>query len=191
MRDHISSVASDLFYRHGTGAVGIDRVIAEANVAKSTLYRHFSSKEALIASCLEQRSNQAIVRLSALLAAAPPEPAARVTILFDDLHRRAVDGTFRGCPFVMAVTENAQSEPIRIVSARHKGRVKALIREGVFADWLAVGEDEIGAAVVKIAICHDGAMATLSVQRDPAFAQMAKAMALSVIDGISGIERCK
>ncbi len=39
--EQILSVASDLFYREGIRAVGIDRIIEEASVAKATLYRHF------------------------------------------------------------------------------------------------------------------------------------------------------
>lgn len=47
-RDRILAVAGPLFYRHGTRAIGIDRVIAESGVAKATFYRHFPSKDDLI-----------------------------------------------------------------------------------------------------------------------------------------------
>jgi AcrR family transcriptional regulator len=47
-RDRILQVAGRLFYREGYRAVGIDRVIAEADVAKATFYKHFPSKDDLI-----------------------------------------------------------------------------------------------------------------------------------------------
>lgn len=47
-RDRILQVAGRLFYSEGYRAVGIDRVIAEADVAKATFYKHFPSKDDLI-----------------------------------------------------------------------------------------------------------------------------------------------
>jgi len=49
------AVANDLFYRHGIRSVGIDQVIAEANVAKMSLYRSFASKDELAAAYLKER----------------------------------------------------------------------------------------------------------------------------------------
>jgi AcrR family transcriptional regulator len=47
-RARILAVAGALFYREGSRAIGVDRVIAEADVAKATFYRHFPSKDDLI-----------------------------------------------------------------------------------------------------------------------------------------------
>lgn len=47
-RDRILAVAGRLFRRDGYRAIGVDRVIAEAEVAKATFYKHFPSKDALI-----------------------------------------------------------------------------------------------------------------------------------------------
>jgi AcrR family transcriptional regulator len=48
-RDRILAVAGRLFYRDGYRAIGVDRVIGEAEVAKATFYKHFPSKDDLIA----------------------------------------------------------------------------------------------------------------------------------------------
>jgi AcrR family transcriptional regulator len=53
-RDRILQVAGRLFYREGYRAVGIDRVIAEADVAKATFYKHFPSKDDLIVAWIAQ-----------------------------------------------------------------------------------------------------------------------------------------
>ncbi|MGL4237931.1 TetR/AcrR family transcriptional regulator [Tabrizicola sp.] len=53
-RDRILQVAGPLFYREGYRAIGIDRVIAEADVAKATFYKHFPSKDDLIVAWIAQ-----------------------------------------------------------------------------------------------------------------------------------------
>jgi AcrR family transcriptional regulator len=57
-RDRILGTAYDLFSRHGIRAVGVDRVVAEAGVAKTTLYRHFPSKDALVVAVLGLREER-------------------------------------------------------------------------------------------------------------------------------------
>ena len=53
-REHLIDVATRLFNRLGYHAAGIDQVIAEAGLAKTTLYRHFKSKEDLIVAVLRR-----------------------------------------------------------------------------------------------------------------------------------------
>ncbi|MDX6582975.1 MAG: hypothetical protein QOI10_2159 [Solirubrobacterales bacterium] len=55
-RERILGTAYDLFAHHGLSAIGIDRIVAEAGVAKMTLYRHFRSKDDLAAAVLERRT---------------------------------------------------------------------------------------------------------------------------------------
>lgn len=54
-RERILLTAYDLFCRDGVRAVGIDRIISEADVAKMTLYRHFPSKDDLALAVIERR----------------------------------------------------------------------------------------------------------------------------------------
>jgi AcrR family transcriptional regulator len=56
-RERILGTAYDLFCREGVQTVGVDRIVAEAGVAKATLYRHFRSKDALILAVLERREH--------------------------------------------------------------------------------------------------------------------------------------
>lgn len=57
-REHILEVASRLFYQHGIRAVGVDAIVAEASVAKMTLYNHFRSKDDLIVAYLEREKQK-------------------------------------------------------------------------------------------------------------------------------------
>ena len=62
-RDKIIDVAGPLFYREGFRAIGVDRVIAEASVAKATFYNHFASKDDLIVAWIEKAEASANANL--------------------------------------------------------------------------------------------------------------------------------
>lgn len=55
-RQRIVEAAERLFYAEGVRAVGIDRIIAEADVAKMSLYNHFPSKDDVILAVLRHRA---------------------------------------------------------------------------------------------------------------------------------------
>src|SRR6266705_4083202 len=95
--ERILAAADKLFYRQGIRAVGVDAVAAEAGVSKRTLYNYYPSKDDLIAAYLTARFRHL----------APSDAPAREQILgnFDRLERMFADGSFRGCPYVNAVTE--------------------------------------------------------------------------------------
>src|SRR5258706_14993431 len=54
-RDHLVETAFGLFYKNGFHATGIDTILAEAGVAKMTLYKYFKGKDELILAALELR----------------------------------------------------------------------------------------------------------------------------------------
>ena len=83
-RERIIRTAYELFTRHGLAAVGVDRIVAEANVAKTTLYRHFRSKDDLILAVLE-RHQQLWLRdwLQPKLVADGASAAERLLAVFD------------------------------------------------------------------------------------------------------------
>src|SRR5438132_1204572 len=93
----IVAAADKLFYRQGIRAVGVDAIAAAAGVSKRTLYNYYPTKDDLIAAYLTAR-----FRLIA-----PSDAPAREQILgyFDRIGALVGDGTFRGCPYVNAVTE--------------------------------------------------------------------------------------
>src|SRR6266849_9807127 len=56
-RERVLETAYGLFKRHGLQAVGVDRIVAEAGVAKTTLYRHFPSKDDLAVAVLRHHED--------------------------------------------------------------------------------------------------------------------------------------
>jgi AcrR family transcriptional regulator len=68
--------APQLFYAHGVRAVGVDRIVAEAQVTRMKFYRHFPSKEDLVEAYLRTRAERGRAAVAALRAATPDDPRA-------------------------------------------------------------------------------------------------------------------
>ncbi|MEZ0212392.1 MAG: TetR family transcriptional regulator [Xanthobacteraceae bacterium] len=119
-RGHLVATAYGLFKRGGFHATGIDRIIAEAGVAKMTLYRHFPTKDALIAAVLEQRARRFARRLDRMeQIAATPEAA--IAALFDWYGRWFAQADFHGCLFQHALAEyGAPGHPVHEAAAQQK-----------------------------------------------------------------------
>ena len=97
-RERLLAAADELFYEGGTHAVGIDRVIERAGVAKASLYDNFGSKEELIRAYLEARHEARKARITARL---ERYATARERLLgvFDALADVMAQPSFRGCAF--------------------------------------------------------------------------------------------
>jgi AcrR family transcriptional regulator len=103
-RERILDTASQLFYRHGFQAVGIDTIIAEASVAKMTLYRHFPAKDDLIVAYLE-RSNQQFWSWLEGEIADIADPAAQLLAIFAAVGRLVGSPACLGCTFQAIAVE--------------------------------------------------------------------------------------
>ncbi|MFE5033330.1 TetR/AcrR family transcriptional regulator [Streptomyces sp. NPDC056683] len=128
-RDHLLGIASDLFYREGINTVGVDRILSEAGVTRSTMYRHFAGKEQLVIAYLQRED--ALIR-------AQFDAAAKHAVSPDHLLELAVEGVAedaarhhtRGCPFINATAEYSDpASPVRGVVAEHRAWFRAAMRE--------------------------------------------------------------
>ena len=104
-RDLLLDTAARLFYRDGYHAVGIDTILAEAGLAKMTLYHHFSSKEELIVAALERRGRAVGEAISRAIEAAGASPRKRLLAIFDWYEQWFDSKDFNGCAFIRAVGE--------------------------------------------------------------------------------------
>lgn len=174
--DHILTAAGTLFYREGIRAVGIDRIIEEANVAKATLYRHFPSKDHLVAAYLQARHERVIYSLQKVLEE-DMAPKEQIRLIFEQLHEKADSPDFRGCAFALAVAEHGESERVVVVARAHKAKVR-----DVFAAVLARAGSTVEIAAAHLSLLYEGALATVAVGRDPKAVLIARDCALSVFD---------
>ena len=172
--ERILEAAERLFYGQGIQAVGVDAIAAAARVSKRTLYRHYTSKDLLVAAYLQRRAHALISHEGA--------PCARVLQAFIGLERWFASSRFRGCPFVNAVCElGAEPDhPAVLVAARLKAErcawFKQAMREGGAAAPAGLAE--------QLMIVFEGAIATALVRGGGAgVARSAKAAAITLLVG--------
>lgn len=99
--ERLLDAASELFYRRGIRAVGVDLVAEAAGTTKKTLYDRFGSKDALVALYLRRRARRWRTFLVARLPATGPD---RALVVYDALGAWLRDQD-RGCAFVNAYAE--------------------------------------------------------------------------------------
>jgi AcrR family transcriptional regulator len=153
VRDRLLDAADRLFYQEGVRAVGIDRVLSEADAAKASLYQHFGSKDQLVASYLERRTAHARASIEAYLADTPP--AQRALRFFDWVVQWAESKDFRGCPLQHTVSE--------LTDAAHPARAIAHEQREWFAkrlqEWTtAAGVRDSKATARALMVLFDGAV---------------------------------
>jgi AcrR family transcriptional regulator len=137
-RERILQAARELFYRDGISAVSIDAIAAAAGTNKMTLYRHFSSRDELIAAYLEQLAAEGEGVWDEARAAHPGDPQAQLRYLMRRVSQFAAESTGRGCALANAAVELAERKhPARKVVEAHKRRqcerLIALCREAGYA----------------------------------------------------------
>ncbi|MBW4077960.1 MAG: TetR/AcrR family transcriptional regulator [Acidobacteria bacterium] len=123
-RQRLLAVASRLFYAEGIHAVGIDRVIAEASVAKATLYAHFPSKADLVAAYLSNESQLWVDEANRRLARSRPGAKEAIRALFEMLYENSLKRDYRGCPFINAAAEFPSPSPVATQIDIHRDRLR-------------------------------------------------------------------
>jgi AcrR family transcriptional regulator len=170
VRDRLLDAADRLFYREGVRAVGIDRVLAEADAAKASLYQHFGCKDQLVASYLERRTVDARANI---------EASQRALKFFDWVVEWAESKDFRGCPLQHTVSE--------LTDAAHPARAIAHGQREWFAErfreWTtAAGVKDPKATARALVVLFDGAIAGSEVD-GPQRASDARWMARKLLAG--------
>ncbi|GGR43764.1 AcrR family transcriptional regulator [Nocardioides luteus] len=154
-RDRLLATASRLFYTEGLHAVGVDRVIAEAQVTRATLYRHFRSKDELVVAYLTQADEALRARFDASRAEVD-DPDELIRTVGRSIAGDIRSDGFRGCAFLNAAAEYPDPEHIvhRAV-LEHRDWFQTTMTE-LFAETGKPDPDYAGRHFVMM---RDGAMA--------------------------------
>jgi len=170
VHEHILDTAERLFYAQGIQRVGVDAVVAAAGVSKRTLYKHFRSREQLVAAYLERRGARQPET------AKPGEELSEILGVFKRFERWFASDQFRGCPFSNAIAElgGDSSHPALAVARDIKARNTAWFE----ARLRALGVEHPAALATQLSILVEGSVA-LAVQRkaDGSAPQVARAAA--------------
>jgi AcrR family transcriptional regulator len=152
--EKVLTTASRLFYANGVRAVGIEWIVAESGVAKTSLYRHFQTKDELVAAFLEREDCEFWQQWDGVVAAEPANPKAELMSLLDWIGKRVSRDGYRGCPQINVAAEFADPEhPARQIRRQHKAKMLERLRNIV--DRIGVTRPDDTA--VQLALLIDGA----------------------------------
>ena len=154
-RQDIVSTAYRLFRSDGYHAVGIDRIIAEAGVAKMTMYRHFRAKDDLIAEVLRSRATRFDTQLDKLTAS-QPNARARIEAIIGWYGRWFARADFHGCAFANAIAEFGDPDhPVFQAAAAQKSAFVARLRSILSQE---LHDAEAKRLAMMVAIMFEGAV---------------------------------
>jgi len=172
-RARLLAAAADLFYRHGIRAVGVEAIAEAAGTNKMTLYRHFDSKDELVAEYLRQAAKEADSCWGRFQAAHPGEPLAQLRVWLAEMAEHLANSDERGCALANAAVELPEKDhPARRVIEEFKvaqrGRLidlcqaagltepdmladeLYLLLEGARVTSQSVGADGLGARLMRM-----------------------------------------
>lgn len=166
-KDRILEAATELFYKRGVNATGIDLIISEAGIAKATLYNNFESKEVLVAKYLERLRLQ----FEENLKRAVNKQGKSLTIPFDLLETTVVQGEFFGCPFTNALTELPESKLVQEEVRKY--------REVVLNYFSEFATQEI---VQQLMLVYDGAFTSCKLDPNRKGVRVARQLAQQLVE---------
>jgi AcrR family transcriptional regulator len=138
-RERILAAARDLFYRHGIRAVGVDAIAEAAVTNKMTLYRHFGSKDELIAAYVTELAKEGDAVWEGLARDYPGDPTAQLDGWVRHCEKVLTDGGERGCAIANAAVEMREFEhPARQIiddyKTRKRNRMVKLFTDAGYAE---------------------------------------------------------
>lgn len=156
-RERILATANELFYREGVRAIGVDTVVERSGVSKTSLYRLFESKDALIAAFAAERDRLNWEWWDRIAKQHADDPRALLEALLSEIARRIGGPAYRGCPFLNLATEFPDdNHPGRIAARTNKEELRA--RLGTIIAKLGVGDPD--RVAFQMALLINGAYAT-------------------------------
>ncbi|MEU0475504.1 TetR/AcrR family transcriptional regulator [Streptomyces olivaceus] len=154
-RSRLLTTATRIFYAEGIHSVGVDRIIAEAQVTRATLYRHFTGKEELLLAYLGQADLG--IRAQVEAARAGEETAAgEVRAVARSIADGIRSSGFRGCAFLNAVAEYPDpAHPVHRAVLAHRQWFLDTVTELL----ARIGDAPADADGRHLVMLRDGAMA--------------------------------
>ena len=130
VRERILETASDLFYRRGVRAVGVDVIVEMAGVAKTSLYRYFRTKDDLIAAFLQREDEDFWSCWDRVAARYEQDGEAELEAHLAWIGERLGRPNYRGCPQLNVAAEFPDEDhPARVVARAHKQQLRRRLQD--------------------------------------------------------------
>ena len=155
--------AADLFYSEGIRAVGINRVLEEAQAPIMSLYRIFGSKEGLVEEFLLDKDKRVRVMFEREIERIAKTPKERVLAMFDVLGQLIVKSDYRGCTFINVAVEMADPDhPFVGIAVAHKD----FVREAFSRYLTEAGLRETEPLATQLLMLVDGVFVSAQMRSD-------------------------
>jgi len=152
--ERVLATAARLFYANGVRAVGVEWIVSESRVAKTSLYRHFETKDDLVAAFLEREDREFWQQWEQAVRAGRDAPRAELMALLEWIGQRVSREGYRGCPQINVAAEFADPQhPSRRIRRRHKAEMYERLRSLVSRIGAKHPED----VALQLALVIDGA----------------------------------
>jgi AcrR family transcriptional regulator len=149
-RERILAAASELFYEHGIQATSADRILEKVGITKVTFYRHFRTKVDIVVAYLEHQA----AGERGLFAQARQQDDP-LQFLAEAIGDASCSSGFRGCPFINAAAEYADStHPVRAVIDAHRAWMRAEFEDVA----TGLGVPDVRGVAAQLVMLRDGAM---------------------------------
>lgn len=150
----ILDVACALFYREGVRAVGVDLIVERSGVAKTSLYRHFRTKDDLVAAYLKREDEEFWAQWDAVAAPHKANPEAEFKAHIKAIAARVSRPNYRGCPQINTAVEFPASDHVaRAVARSHKKEMRRRLEDLARRMGLRRADE----AAMQLAVLIDGA----------------------------------
>jgi AcrR family transcriptional regulator len=166
-RERLLETADRLFYNEGIHAVGVNRIVDEAGVTRVTLYRHFPSKDDLIAAYLERRAQSDRDQVGAIIARNSGDPRRALDELATALTSTDFAAVKRGCPFINASAEFASGHGARAQA----GDIREWISARVEQLLVQAGHRRPRATAQQLMMLRTGAVMSAALDRNSSLNQ--------------------
>ena len=129
VRARILDTACTLFYQHSVRAVGVDLVVEKAGVAKTSLYRHFGTKDDLVAAFLKREDEDFWGTWDRIAEKHADDAAAELDAHLEWIGKRVGRPNYRGCPQLNVAAEFPEIDhPARKVATAHKRQMRKRLK---------------------------------------------------------------
>lgn len=178
-RNELVRRALEVFDRDGFHATGMDALVAETGISKTTMFKHFRSKDDLILAVLRLRDENFGAWLHSYLAETAGDPGEQLLSVFDMLAEWFAQSSFNGCTFIKASAEFLDRDhPIAVQARDHKTVLLAELT-GLAAGAGAVDPDKLGR---QLMLLIEGAIVSAHIGYSAAPQDDARAAARILID---------
>jgi len=177
-KDELISKALVVFYENGFHATGMDRLVVETGISKTSMYKHFKTKNDLIEAVLALRDANFRSWLVGEIEDRAPDPIGRLCVLFDVLGEWFETEEFKGCMFIRAASEFQDcNHTARKQSSKHK----ALVHDYVASLASEAGFSDSEMIARQIMLLKEGAIIAAYVMNSPTASSDAKTAAQNLL----------